>query len=91
MKSPQLLNNRGRQMSNTQLKQDLGFKMEKKWGETEAWRKTASDGTEVILFSALDASDRAGHSNRPHRLFARCKCCGELIPAGRMHQHYKKH
>ena len=91
MKSPQLLNIRGRQMSNTQLKQDLGFRPEKKWGKDEEWTKQASDGTKVSLLSAEGALTRAGHGNRPHRLLAECRCCGKMIPAGRMHQHYKSH
>lgn len=91
MKCNQLRDSRGRQMSTWQVKQDLGFRPVHKWGKDEAWVKTASDGTSMLLLNAEDAVKHAGKGKRPHRLFAECKCCKKLIPAGRLDQHYRAH
>ena len=39
------------------------------------------------LLSAEEAAERSGHMRRPHRLMQYCMICGDLVPAGRIHQH----
>jgi hypothetical protein len=90
MKCDQLRDEYGYPLHHAQLKKEMGLRPEHKYGVDESFEKTVGN-TRVILLTTAAAVERAGHDNRPHRLFAECNVCHKLIPAGRMGQHYKAH
>lgn len=44
-------------------------------------------GYKVTLLTPRAAAQHAGHTSKPHRIFAQCKVCGMELPFGRLAQH----